>query len=559
MRQINENKTPQRYSPAYSDTYSQMATLTTPKKHRVGITEAQKQALRTWAFNQTPRAKGSVCAQWFERTYGRKLSQSSVSEILSKKFEYLDTKTASASARRRQHAPRWPILEEQLVAWLDSQPTDARPPTAEAMLKHARELWNQIPEYQTLPTPTFSNGWLDRFKLRYRRRDGATSNTTAAANTEDFGSVDKPFNYEISRMETKSLRTLCGEFKESDIFNMDETGLFWRKRPFIPSPTQSESSINKENSRICLILCTNASGSDRLPLWVIGHSQMPQALRNVNLAAMECNWRHNPQAWLTRSIMQEWLLSFYKYVGDRRVLLLLKNHPDHVAAAEMMPPPSNVHIQYFPIQVGATDDQQPLTLGIIQTVKLHYRKEWLSYMAACKESSTNSVHMMSLYHAISWLTRIWRHEVAHGTIYKAFRKSSLIDTQINYMTAPKPPSLTKLFETVTRNNTDRRTVSSLENFASPVDEDFDGGPEIDGVDLDSEHVLETLAALDDAIVPVPLDQLVPTAAEAGAGLQFALHYLAHQPWATIKDIEALERAERMINRIRLDEQRLNVM
>ena len=42
-----------------------------------------------------------------------------------------------------------------------------------------------------------------------------------------------------------------------------------------------------------------------------------------------------------------------------------------------------------------------------------------------------------------------------------------MDPQIEFITAPKPPDLTTLYETVTRHNPDGRTVTSLEGPSSP--------------------------------------------------------------------------------------------
>lgn len=512
--------------------------MSTPSKRpALGITGTQKQALRVWAQSQNPRPSQSQCSAWFEQTYGRSLSQSTISTILSKKFDHLDA--GPASTLRRQLAPQWPLLETPLCEWLASQEPGSTP-TADIIITKAREIWNQIPEYQTLPLPHFSNGWLNRFKKRY------------ATQLHDRQDGVSPPPLQAGRKEMRALKTLCGEFREDDIYNMDETGLFWRKPPFGASPNQSQLTTNRENSRICLVLCTNSTGSDRLPLWVIGHTHMPEALRRANLKAMDCHWRYHRQGWLTQSIMQEWLLFFYDHVGERRVLLLLDNHPDHQAAVEATPPPPNVHVQLFPTQTRTSNEQQPINLGISQTLKHYYRKQWLAYIVAGMESSQNPVHMMSLYHTISWATRSWRHDVANAIIYRAFRKSSLLDPQIEFITAPKSPDLTTLYETVTRNNPDGRPVTSLENFIHPVDENFEGVIDVAGFIVEGEP---TLQELDDAIVSIPPYQLVPPAVDAVIGIQTAIRYLVHQPWSTATDLQALERIERMINRLAIEERR----
>jgi hypothetical protein len=67
---------------------------------------------------------------------------------------------------------------------------------------------------------------------------------------------------EEAEKEMKAIRTIAGQYNEDDIFNMDETGLFW----YMP-PSRSLSSINrpgirKDKSWISIICCVNASGTD---------------------------------------------------------------------------------------------------------------------------------------------------------------------------------------------------------------------------------------------------------------------------------------------------------
>ena len=94
----------------------------------------------------------------------------------------------------------------------------------------------------------------------------------------------------------KAVRTLCGEYPEDDIYNMDETGLYWRSavnRGLLSEPLPGRK-IDK--SRITIALCTNATGSDRLPLCIIGHAQQPRALKGVNIEAIGCQWYHSKKA-----------------------------------------------------------------------------------------------------------------------------------------------------------------------------------------------------------------------------------------------------------------------
>lgn len=145
---------------------------------------------------------------------------------------------------------------------------------------------------------------------------------------------------------------------------MDETGLYWRRMPNGGLSTKGYAGQKKDKARITIAVATNATGSDRLPLWLIGTSKTPRALRGVNIRAIGCIWRWNKKAWMRSGIMGEWFRSFYRHISkQRRVLLLLDNFSAHLCALEDAPPPSNIRVLFFPS--NATSIYQPLDQGII--------------------------------------------------------------------------------------------------------------------------------------------------------------------------------------------------
>jgi hypothetical protein len=60
----------------------------------------------------------------------------------------------------------------------------------------------------------------------------------------------------------KAIRTFAGQYNEDDIYNMDETGLFWRMPPSRSLSSINRPGIRKDKSRISIICCVNASGTD---------------------------------------------------------------------------------------------------------------------------------------------------------------------------------------------------------------------------------------------------------------------------------------------------------
>jgi hypothetical protein len=123
--------------------------------------------------------------------------------------------------------------------------------------------------------------------------------------------------------------------------------------------TQLQPGIKKDKSRVSLVFTVNASGTDRLPVWIIGKYKTPRALRNICVRTMGAEWRWNTKAWMNTVVMSEWLQTFYTHIGQhRQVLLTMDNFPAHVAALEITPLPSNIRICWLP--ANSTSRFQPL-------------------------------------------------------------------------------------------------------------------------------------------------------------------------------------------------------
>jgi hypothetical protein len=84
---------------------------------RIAITNDQRRALRQWYQRQGPSKRQIDAINWFEREYGRRIRQSTVSDSLSEHYSHLDAANSSATDRSRQRQAQWPILEAILFDW----------------------------------------------------------------------------------------------------------------------------------------------------------------------------------------------------------------------------------------------------------------------------------------------------------------------------------------------------------------------------------------------------------------------------------------------------------
>lgn len=99
-------------------------------------------------------------------------------------------------------------------------------------------------------------------------------------------------------------------YDAGDIYNMDETGFRWRTVPEISQGTAQHKGGKKDMARITAVMCCNATGTDRMPIWYIGQAAQPTCFRTARIRGLDClgaKWRSNPTVWVDHSIVVEWL------------------------------------------------------------------------------------------------------------------------------------------------------------------------------------------------------------------------------------------------------------
>lgn len=220
-----------------------------------------------------------------------------------------------------------------------------------------------------------------------------------------------------------AIRALCRNYRENDIYNMDESLLSWKH---VQCPALAPE-LMRQGTQMTLALCVNSTGTDKLPAWVITSEKKPISLDVSNPETFGAAWKSSESMLMTSGLMQEWLLYFYSHIGNKRsVILLLDNVHHHKEGLKSSPPPSNIRIQWLP--PGTTKRYQPLDQGINRVLKNHYRQLWLKrvFQNLYDEEPINPIHTMSSELAVHWLAQIWKHEVTNKTIQNSFDKSTLL-------------------------------------------------------------------------------------------------------------------------------------
>ena len=155
-------------------------------------------------------------AIWATDTFRHKFNQSSISKILSNKYDYLNSVKLrrGQGTRERKRDAEQPILEEALFKWHQRLQISRIPITGDLIHTAASQLWNRIPILAELQEPSWSIRWLEGFKSRNGIRKRKQYGEAASVNME--GAEDRMIE----------LRALVVSFPLKDVYNMDKTGLF---------------------------------------------------------------------------------------------------------------------------------------------------------------------------------------------------------------------------------------------------------------------------------------------------------------------------------------------
>lgn len=221
---------------------------------------------------------------------------------------------------------------------------------------------------------------------------------------------------------------------------------------------------------------------------------------------------------------------------------LLDDYQAHQAAVESTPPPANVHVQFFPAQASGV--KPPLNQGITRNLKQHYRKRYLSYMVAGFQAGQSPVQTMNLYYTLSWITQIWRWDVTNATIFKAFRRSNLIEPQLSNLISPKVHGMHELYNAVIQYNQSGQPPTSFEQFLDPLGEEGDEQLNEASWSLPDSQTAE----LDEAFTIIPTSEFLPSPQTVIAGIQGIMRYMLHHKFGTAEQIQLLETLERMAER-----------
>ncbi|XP_068238386.1 tigger transposable element-derived protein 1-like [Palaemon carinicauda] len=99
-----------------------------------------------------------------------------------------------------------------------------------------------------------------------------------------------------------------GGYSAYQVFNGDETGLFWNRVPnrtYIAKEEKSAPSHKASKERLTLLLGGNAVGNLKLKPLLVYQAENPRALKGIWKSRFPVIWKANKKAWVTLAVFED--------------------------------------------------------------------------------------------------------------------------------------------------------------------------------------------------------------------------------------------------------------
>ena len=330
------------------------------------------------------------------------VDRTTITKIMKKKDELQGAFQGGANnpTAKRQRQSSVPHVDAALLRWFKHIHPQNIGITGLDLQRKAMDLARQL----GMRDVEISLSWINRWKQRHN-----VGSKTVCGESESVKA--DAVNYWLAT----TLSVILAEFAPSDIFNSDETGLFWCTIPKhkLTFKGQQCKGGKQSKARITVLVAASMAG-EKLPVLVIGRSAKPRCFQG---------WKHLPtlytsqrKAWMTSELFDKLIRDLDKKMAanKRRIALILDNCPAHPHIIGLR------NITLFFLPPGTTSVSQPMDAGVIWSFKSHYRRILIEKRISAFDLGQE--YTPSLIDALLFLRTAWE-RVTEQTIVNCFRKA----------------------------------------------------------------------------------------------------------------------------------------
>lgn len=341
----------------------------------------------------------------------RKLTKSTVSTIWKNREQLIAAYEKQNGKIKKIRKSACDDVDQALYKWFVQQRENNVPISGPILQIKAEEFGKMLKDGEN--QFTCSASWISRFKKRHNICSGKVVGEAAAVSDDA-----------VTDWLNNKWPNIKGNFSDNDIFNGDETGLFFKLSPDKTLKFKGEKCVGGKLSkeRITVFVCANLTGTEKRKLLVIGKSLKPRCFKNVK--SLPVNYMANKKAWMTSEIftteLRKWDLELCRQ--KRKILLLVDNCPAHPDIKNLR----NIKLVFLP--ANTTSKLQPMDQGVIHSLKTHYRKLLVLKTISCIENKENT--QVTLLEAINFIHKAWQ-KILPQTITNCFRHAGFLENGVS--------------------------------------------------------------------------------------------------------------------------------
>ncbi|XP_037360093.1 jerky protein homolog-like [Talpa occidentalis] len=274
--------------------------------------------------------------------------------------------STSLLAKRKSMKPSmYEELDRAMLEWFNQQRARGNPVSGPLCAKRAEFFFYALGMDGDFNP---SAGWLTRFKQRHSIREINIRNERLNG---DEAAVEEFCGHLRDFIERENLQP-------EQIYNADETGLFWKCLPAKGKCAASGRAWAEE--RVTVLCCANATGLHKLKLCVVGKARKPRSFKAADTANLPVSYFSQKGAWMDLSIFRQWFDKIFvpqvrEHLRSKglqeKAVLLLDNSPTHPNENVLRSDDGQIFAKYLPPHVASLI--QPSDQGVVAAMKRNYR------------------------------------------------------------------------------------------------------------------------------------------------------------------------------------------
>ncbi|XP_036596148.1 tigger transposable element-derived protein 1-like [Trichosurus vulpecula] len=305
------------------------------------------------------------------------LAQSTLKSILNQadrvKASVHNSRNLTAAKVTRIRSSVMEKMENMLSIWVDNMVQHHMPLSQTLIMQKALSLFEHLKAQageESIKTFVASRGWFEKFKKRNKidsiRIMGESSSEDVKAAAQ-FPTVLKAV---IER----------GNYSPNLVFNVSETGLFWKRLPSRALSQEKDAGTFKASKdRVTILLGSNASGNIKLKPLLVYHSEIPKHMRGFSKLNLPVIWKSNRKAWVTVDMLNDWIVNHFcpvvqcyctEYGFEPKALLVLDSSMGSLSNFDSLQTCIPIEVLFLPPNTASL--LQPMDQGVFAVFKAYY-------------------------------------------------------------------------------------------------------------------------------------------------------------------------------------------